>query len=216
MLEESFPPLRASNFVELKWDCPPIKTGLKALPSTSWLSGEDSFASVMMAWELLGLHFQINVNGPFTDAFYPEIERGDAVEIFIDTRGLKTASFNTKFCHHFFFLPQAINGIQAGEITHFRTDDAHDRCSPDDLKITSDILKKKYVLKIFIPSHCLYGYDPESFDNLGFTYRIHRWGNRPQHFSAVTEEYALENQPALWASVKLENPSVPAAPQKRR
>lgn len=204
MLEDSFIPLRPVNFVEIKWDCPQKGKGaLSKMPDTSPLTGEEHFAKVYMGWEEAGLHFKVDVDSPFEDVFYPEVTRGDSVELFIDTRDVKTSSFNTKFCHHFFFLPQEIQGLKAGELTHFRTEDAHERCNPLDLHLTSEINTKGYHLQIFIPSHCLHGYDPVSFDRLGFNYRINRLGKPKQHFSAVTDEYAIENQPALWGSIKL-------------
>lgn len=58
-------------------------------------------------------------------------------------------------------------------------------------------------MKIFIPSQCLYGYDPKQFDRLGFTYRINRAGGQPQHFSVISQEYQIDQQPSLWGSIKL-------------
>lgn len=156
-----------------------------------------------MGWNSEGLYFACEVSTPFQDVFYPEVSRGDSLELFLDTRDVKTSGYNTKFCHHFFFLPQEINSIKAGEITRFRTEDAHDLCDPKELQLHSALLKNGYSLKIFIPSQCLYGYDPEQFNRFGFTYRVNRLGGKPQHFAAVTDEFAIEQQPSLWSSVAL-------------
>ena len=100
-------------------------------------------------------------------------------------------------------MPEPLEGIQAGELTRFSTEDKHELCDPKDLKVKSQIGSRSYSMKIFIPSHCLVGYDPEQFDRLGFTYRINRSHKDPQHFSVVTQDFQIEQQPSLWASLKL-------------
>lgn len=206
MLEEGFVPFSPVSFFKLGWDCPYIEEGekeLKKLPTTSDLCLEDHFATLFMGWNENGLYFQCHSLSPFQDAFYPDVTRGDSVELFIDTRDVKTSGFNTKFCHHFFFLPQSVDGHKAEEITKFRTEDAHELCDPKDLHVTSDLKNSGYHLKIFIPAHCLHGYDPHQFQRIGFTYRINRYGKPPQHFSCLSGEFPIEQQPSLWSSVQL-------------
>jgi hypothetical protein len=173
------------------------------LPSTATLCSEEPFAEVSMGWNEEGIAIQVEVDKAVDQSFYPAIERGDAVELFIDTRDLKSASFNTRFCHHFFFLPEAVDGKTAGEITRFRTEDSHPLCPAADLRVTTHAKRSSYTLNIFLPAHCLVGYDPDQFDRLGFTYRIHRVGGDPQHFSVSSSEYAIDQQPSLWSSVEL-------------
>lgn len=174
-----------------------------ALPDTSFLCQDWHFADLAMGWSEDGLGFQIKVSAPPLQSVFPAIEKGDSVELFIDTRDLKSAGFNTRFCHHFFFLPQAIEGNIAGEITRFRTEDTHPLCEASDLFLNAKIESREYRMKIFIPAKCLHGYDPKQFDRLGFTYRINRYGGAPQHFSVVTAEYPVDQQPALWSSIRL-------------
>lgn len=182
------------------------KGGLKkkhALPDFSHLLSEESFATVSMGWEKKGLLFSIEVRHPFMDAFYPEFHRGDSVELFIDTRDLKTAGFLTRFCHHFVILPKPVEGITAQEITAFRTDDRHELCDSSLLGVKGDFQKRSYSLDIFIPAECLHGFDPSSFDRLGFTYRINRVGGDPQHFALSSDYFAIEKEPSLWSSMWL-------------
>ena len=122
------------------------------------------------------------------------------------------------FATIFFFLPQAVEGIQAGEITRFRTDDGHELCDPGELHLKSEITKLKYILKIFIPSNCLNGYDPGECNHLGFSYRVNRYGGMPQHFSVVSDEFAFEQQPALWSRADLihENTTIRKSSKKKR
>lgn len=172
------------------------------LPNTSEWLGEEHFADMAAAWNESGLFFGLFASKPFEEAFYPRFTDGDAVELFLDTRDLKTAGFATRFCHHFLFLPQAIQGIQAQELTHFRTEDTHPLCDATDLQISSEFSKNSYELKIFIPAHCLHGYDPSSFERIGFTYRIHRFKGLPQHYSLNSQHFTLEQHPRFWATFK--------------
>jgi hypothetical protein len=174
-----------------------------ALPSTDRLTHEELFSKVAMGWHEEGIAVHVQINQPALQSFYPELERGDSVELFLDTRDLKSAGFNTRFSHHFFFLPQAVEGVTKGEKTHFRTEDSHPLCDPQELHCQTQLKKNAYSMKIFIPTQCLHGYDPKQFDRLGFTYRINRRGGKPQHFAVVSEDYQIDQQPSLWGSIKL-------------
>lgn len=173
------------------------------LPDTSALCSESSFAQIALGWNEEGLEGIVIINKPFHRGRYPDVSRGDSFELFIDTRDVKTSGFNTRFCHHFFFLAEAIEGHQAGEITRFRTEDTHPLCDPNDLKIKSLLKASSYTLNFFIPNHCLYGYDPAQFGRLGFSYRVNRAEGFAQHFSVVTDDYQIEQQPSLWATLRL-------------
>ncbi len=215
MFSEEFIPLTPVNFFQLSIGSPSLpekggfpylnkKNYLKyLLPNTSELCGEESFAEVALGWNRDGIEVYIRVDSPFVKSVYPQVDRGDSVEIFIDTRDVKTSGFNTKFCHHFFFFAEGVEGVFAGEITHFRTEDAHPLCDPVDLKVKTSNHKTSYDLNVFIPREVLHGYDPEQFTRLGFSYRINRLGGMPQHFSVVTNDYHIDQQPSLWSSLEL-------------
>lgn len=182
----------------------PRFTNAHRLPNLAHTLGESSFAEISLGWNSLGLHAFIRVSKPFEEAQFPEIQQADSVELFFDTRNVKTSGFNTRFCHHFFFLPQPAADRQAGELTRFRAEESHEWCDPADLKIHSFFGKNDYSMHLFIPAQCLHGYDPEQFDHIGFTYRVNRCGGSPQHFSVSSEDYQIEEQPSLWSSLKLE------------
>lgn len=209
MNSDDFFSLSPVNFFQIGIDChhTPAGTPLKGekyrLPDTSALCGEETFAIVSMGWSKEGIEALVNVDRPIGQCSFPDVTQGDSVELCFDTRDVKTSGFNTRFCHHFYFLPEAVEGNQAGEITRFRTEDTHELCDSKELKVITQSSSKKYSMRIFIPSQCLHGYDPDQFDRLGFTYRINRFGGEPQHFSVVSSEYQIEQQPSLWSSVKL-------------
>lgn len=173
------------------------------LPSLAALSAEETFAIVALGWSVNGIYATVTVEKEVEKCLYPELRDGDSVELFIDTRDSKSSGFNNRFCHHFYFMPQEVNGHTAGEITRFRTEDVHEWCDSRDLKVSSHVHKKYYRLDIWIPAHCLHGYDPEQFDRIGFTYRINRPGDESQHFAVSSHDYSVDQQPSLWASVRL-------------
>lgn len=201
------------NFFQLSLDCyslpaPPFALTAKnykkhLLPDTSPLCHQYPFADIAIGWNKEGIEIFLQSNSPFHQAKYPEVSRGDSLEVFFDTRDVKTSGYNTRFCHHFFFLPEAVDGCQAGEITHFRTEDTHDLCDPKELTVNTFCYDDGYTMQIFIPAQCLYGYDPEQFDRLGFSYRINRMHGKPQQFTALTNEYQFEQLPSLWSSLRL-------------
>jgi len=165
------------------------------LPDTSKLLGEEPFAEVYSAWNLEKLLFLVSVNGEATD--------DSSVELFIDTRDLKSKGAISKFCHHFLFHPVESQGFYGREITRFRGEDTHRLCHPEDLVVHSTAKKNTYALEIEIPASCLTGFDPMNFSRLGFTYRINRGGAPSQHFAVSSEEYAIEQHPATWGTLKL-------------
>ncbi len=102
--------LNPIQFFALSCDCLyfPTKGSLFPLaqyeiPSTHPLTCEECFAKLALGWNEEGVGLQVQVNQPIRKVCYPEIEQGDSVELFFDTRDLKSSGFNTRFCHHFFF-----------------------------------------------------------------------------------------------------------------
>jgi hypothetical protein len=210
---EDFIPITPVNFFQMQIECHHVESGFPKitgskkgkflLPDTTDLCNDFPFAEMGMGWNREGIELLADIGVPYRQIHYPDVVRGDSVELFFDTRDVKTAGFNTRFCHHFFFLPEEVEGHQAGEITRFRTEDAHELCDSAELKVKAQLKHASYQLQIFIPAHCLFGYDPDQFDRLGFTYRVNRAGGPPQHFCVVTDDYQIDQQPALWSSVKL-------------
>ncbi len=218
MLEESSISLNPIHFFSISCDIYPLKERFPSLshhllPSTESFTQEEIFAKIALGWSLGGIGLVVEVKNLPETSHYPNPERGDSLELFLDTRDMKSAGFNTRFCHHFFFLPQMVGGIAKGEITRFRTEDQHPLCQSDDLFLEVKEKKKGYMMQIFIPASCLHGYDPLQFNRLGFTYRVNRAKGKPQHFSVVSSEYSIDQHPSLWGSlVLIQNES--ASPKK--
>src|SRR6185437_5337543 len=119
MLDEDSMSLAPINFFQISADCRglngspfPSLTSRNyekyLLPNTSVLCAEDHFADIALGWHSDGIEVFAYIKTTFQQAYYPDVSRGDSVELFIDTRDVKTSGFNTRFCHHFFFLPEAV------------------------------------------------------------------------------------------------------------
>jgi len=195
-----------SSVVHFAKETPTLRSMRRSflLDETQELLGEEKFAQVALAYSDEGIYAAVFVDKPVERVEWTSFARGDAVELFFDTRDVKTALCATRFCHHFLFLPQEEN--PARELTHFRTEDTHPLCDPLDLSVETKKEKKAYTMQIFIPAQCLHGYDPIPGSRIGFTYRIHRAGGRPQHYAAASSHFMIEQSPRLWATLFLEKP----------
>ncbi|MBB63880.1 MAG: hypothetical protein CMO81_02330 [Waddliaceae bacterium] len=207
-MEESLE-LSVLNFFSLSTEVRYAPSGIKnlnqhyCLPNSAEISGEEEFVDWRMAWTDEGLLCDVKVEQPvgYVDAKRPR--DGDSIELFIDTRDFKGAGYNTKYCHHFFFLPKKADGAVAGEITNFRSDDAHDLCDPLLLFCDTKIQANTYQMRIHIHRDALVGFNPE-FGRIGFSYRVNCFQGPTQHFSVTsTDVVKIEEQPSLWASLGL-------------
>ncbi len=173
------------------------------LSSVSVLLGEEEFARVSLGWDKECLSGCIEVDKVFESSCFPRYAEGDAIEIFLDTRDNKKGASLSKFCHHFLFLPEEVNGVKAQEITRFCLEESHPLCDPT-LLLQEVLLKKKgYVLFFTLPKEVLYGYDPEQFSRIGFAYCIHRSKGKAQHYPFSSKYFDLLQHPNLWASLTL-------------
>lgn len=205
---ENLPSLNVLNFFNVKIDCHKLISREKLLnkkylvKSFSYLFDEEDLVKVYMAWDEKGLYFIFDVSQPFTKASL-EFKKTDSVEIFIDTRSLKTKGYITKFCHHFVFFAQEADGRKGYEVSRFRADDMHKLCDPQDLIVEAVDKPKAYLLSIEIPAACLIGYNPLEINYFSFTYRVNRFEKSPLHFAVSSIEHNIEKSPHLWAKFNL-------------
>ena len=171
------------------------------LPSTAPLCGEDSFADLALGWSEAGICVSALIKMPFQQSFFPDVQKGDGLELFLDTRDVKNAGFNHRFCHHFAFAPKENGEVIAAEITQFRTEDSHELCSTKELSASASFQEKSYTVNVWIPKQCLFGFDPD-FERMGFTYRVNRFKNPPQHYCIQASDLAIEYHSSLWSSAR--------------
>lgn len=170
------------------------------LPDFSEMLNQEKFADVSISWNEKGLFITVDVNVACGEVSYPSFEEGDAFELFLDTRDNKTSRFLNAFCHRFVFLPKAVQGMNAQEITVFRGEQTHPLASSQFLHCKTEHKRSSYEMKIHIESAALHGFDPLGFPKIGIAYRMHRYKASPQQFSVGNAHFSLEQQPQFWAS----------------
>lgn len=200
-LLENMDPLFPADFLSCSFPISSSKFTL--IPDMSNFLDEEKFSSFYIKWSEEGIEGMITVEQSFEGCFFPEYQKGDSIEIFIDTRDHKKSAFATRFCHHFVFLPAEVNGVRAEEVTKFRLDDSHPLCNSSDLKVSPKIGKKSYEISFFISESALHGYDPSQFSRIGFAYKINRLKAPSQHFPISSKAFDLLDNPSLWASCQL-------------
>ena len=204
-------PLSPALFFDIALDIPHAKElklskcfkGTSLLPNLQDFSDEEHFSKVAAAWNEEELIFAFEITQPFTKSDYPAFERSDAIELFIDTRGLTDARIFHRFCHHFVILGADNMETSAIEVTRFRGEDKHELCDPKAIIVEREFSTKEYKVKVSLPKAILYGYDPKEFSKLKFTSRVHRAKGEPDHFCHSSKEYQIMSTPMLWTDLNL-------------
>ena len=189
-------PLSPSGFFEIRAKI--FRSGRKNfLPNMSEIFSEENFADVSLMWSFEGLSMGLRVKK------LPE--EGDFLEVFVDTRDIKTANSIHQFCHHFIFYPEEVDGIQGLEVTRFRGEDKHPHANPLQFLTDVTVKKRSYEMEIGMPKEVLHGYNPEEFKRIGFCYRVVRKNGNPQHFGLSSKFFDIEKHPGLWPSIELKD-----------
>lgn len=89
MFEDGFA-LTPIHFFPIGVDCRHVKAPFPQineksaylLPSTAELCDERSFGKIYMGWNREGIELQVVVNQPVQECFYPDVSRGDGIELF--------------------------------------------------------------------------------------------------------------------------------------
>ena len=170
------------------------------LPSLALWQGEKPFASLWWQVSDEGLHFRIEVNKPCEKVSFPYLERGDGIELFLDTRDNKKSKVVSQYCHHFAVLPEAQEGKQVFDITKPHVYHMREKVDTELCVCKTELGNRSYTLELFFPKGMLYGYDVVSFDRLGFTYKIHGLNRPAQYFNLRGDEYNIAHHPHLWGS----------------
>ncbi len=197
-----FPSVLPLHFFDLELE---IENGEKPLliEGYSEFLAEDGFSEVRLGLSDAGIQLEVKVLKPFEKACFPDVEKGDGLELFIDTRGIQSALIMHKYCHHFVFLPKEIDGIQAVEVTRFKTNDKRELAAKELLKVKTQFAKNHYSLQIEIPDIALFGYDLSESTTLKMAYIIHSASIGPNHFPKSGKDFALKDHPSLWANIQV-------------
>jgi hypothetical protein len=172
------------------------------------LDGARNFADVRLAWNEMGLGFQVDVRGkkesPQGDEARP---RGsDGVTLWIDTRDARTSHRASRYCHQFHFVPAAA-GAERDEPTV--TQSKINRALQDAplapagaIPFRCERKRGGYLFEAFLPAAVLTGFDPEQNPRLGFTYAV-RDAEFGEQVLSVGSEFPYWEDPSLWSVLEL-------------
>lgn len=177
------------------------------LPDLMGVDGHSPFADLYMAWDESGLYFGLEVAKKSSYRIDPRnVDQGDCLELWIDTRDLKDVHRANRYCHHFYFLPGGTGkngkkpiGRQTG------IDQAREQappCPEESIQVGLRRLKRSYQMEIALPAAGLNGYQPGDFDRLGFTYLLHDSEHGVQSWSGG-QDLPIDSDPSTWGTVEL-------------
>lgn len=196
-------PLEGDDLLELPEEC--------RLDNLAGLDGRASFAEVRLAWNELGLGFEVHVHGkqePLA-ADADKLRHSDQVILWLDTRDARTSHRASRYCHQFHFLPtgggpdkdepvfvqgkinraqQDAPSVPAGNVP-FRC-----RRSADGYRLTA-----------FLPAGALHGFDPEQHPRLGIHYLV-RDNELGEQSLSVGTDFPISDDPTLWSVLELVRP----------
>ncbi|MBM3201865.1 MAG: hypothetical protein FJZ56_05600 [Chlamydiae bacterium] len=203
MTLKDLPPFFPADFFEMEI---PVKRQKKLteLPDFSLLLAEIAFASCKVGIHEGALKVSFDVRYPAIESFYPSFNKGDAIELMIDTRNIKNCSVMHKYGHHFVFLPKEVEGERVHEITKFHGDDKRPYVEISSIDVDLALSSKSYKMDITFREGSLFGFDPLECQKIGFSYKIHKMGGACMHFNVSSKYWKIEKSPSLWATLRFE------------
>lgn len=178
------------------------------LDNFAGMDEQRNFAEVALAWNELGVGFQVEVKGkdrlPEGDA--ARAGSSDGVTLWLDTRGDRTSHRASRTCHQFHFLPTG-GGPDHDEPAFAQTkinralQDAP-LAAAGSVPFRFTARKTGYLLEAFLPAAVLNGYDPEQHPRLGFYYAV-RDGELGEQYLSVGAEFPYWEDPSLWSVLEL-------------
>ena len=172
------------------------------------MDGRRNFADVRLAWNELGLGFQVEVRGkdqePQGDSSRP---RGsDGVTVWLDTRDARTSHRASRYCHQFYALPTGGGPDHDepvfGQAKINRALQDAPLCSPSAVPFQGRRVRGGYVVEAFLPAAVLSGFDPEQNPRLGFYYAV-RDAELGEQVLSVGADFPYWEDPSLWGVLEL-------------
>jgi len=178
------------------------------LDNLAALDGRRNFADVRLAWNELGLGFQVEVAGKqqpiLADA--EKLRHSDQVVLWIDTRDARTSHRASRHCQQFHLLPTGggpdkdeaafvqgkINrALQDAPVVSAGSVPFHCRSSATG-----------YRLAVFLSAAVLSGFDPEQHPRLGIHYLV-RDSELGEQSLSVGTDFPISDDPTLWSVLEL-------------
>lgn len=178
------------------------------VPSFAELDSRDPFAEIRVGWHARGVGLSLRVHGKKQSPWCrsTRLEDSDGLHVFLDARDMHNVHRASRFCHHFVFLPQGsgskLDQPVARHVRIQRAKEETEMVDPDTLKVRSEKRIDGYLLRAFIPTQALTGYDSAEHHRLGFCFAVVDREQGVQTF-AVDPTLPFASDPSLWGTLEL-------------
>ena len=177
------------------------------LPQISTEEDAESPARVWMGWNPEGLRTAFHIQKSRAPRVLPKRPtEGDCIELYVDTRDVRTAHRAGRYCHRFIFAP--VGGPGRGQLPFFqhleiqRATVNPPTVQPDLIDIAAETGDDGYVMDIHIPAAALNGYDVEENKRLGLAWIIHDIDKSTRNWPHP-DVLPVGMDPSLWATIEL-------------
>jgi len=178
----------------------------EVMPPLAELAGGEQFARLLLAWNRQGLYVAVDV--PKSERIVTNRQNpaaGDAIELFIDTRGGRTGHRATQFCYHLIVLPVPPGSEEGGPIIWQRPLRRALQRSPapdfDAIRVATGRHEDGYAIELAFAPDSLHGYEPAEGLRIGMVVVVHDiqrgrqvWGSSP--------DFPYERDPSTWGLVE--------------
>src|SRR5262249_42726345 len=130
----------------------------------------------------------------------------DGVTVWIDTRDARSGHRGTRYCHQFHFLPTGGGGDRDESVfvqskINRALQDAP-RSATSGATFDRERHTGGYIVRAFLPSAALNGFDAEQIPRLGFYYAV-RDSELGDQVLSVGAEFPYWEDPSLWSVLEL-------------
>jgi hypothetical protein len=169
--------------------------------------GTPPFAELFAAWSPEGLSFALDVPRTVAPRVLPKRPtEGDCLELYIDTRDVRTAHRAGRYCHKFVIAPVGAAGqarrplFEHQEIP--RSLATPPRVVSDQIDSASEVTKEHYAIEFHLPATVLSGYDVEITRRIGLAYVLYDVEHSRQTWPHPAS-LPVAGDPSFWATVEL-------------
>lgn len=173
------------------------------MPPLGELSGGEQYAALYAGWNHRGLYLGLDV--PKQEPVVTNRENpgtGDALQLFIDTRGAQTSHRATQFCYHLIVLATS-PGAGGGDPLIWqeplrRALQRSPQADFDAIRLAADLRDDGYALELALPPDSLHGYEPAEGLRIGMAAVVTDIQRGTQYWGTA-KDFPYARDPSTWA-----------------
>ncbi len=171
-------------------------------------AGNKPLGTVYVAWNDHGIAINAELELPQQENEAEGSGRPE-LDLFIDTRDMKSNKRVNRFCHHFqlLFPAQGVKKLLPERIKQIALTHTQSKNSADarhEIPTVGTIQGDRQIVSCWLSKKVLNGFDPKNVPSIGFFYLIKP--DRPQADNqpyGLSEDFPYAADPSLWPSLKL-------------